>query len=181
MTAPSDATTDTMASSSTMDATRIAKRRVPALEVEKESLIVAETVDHEKSVGQEPPTAQVHAALVLGQIFFGLGSVVAALGLPSCNPLAFALVREAIAGMLLLSADYWFHHRKQRDSSCRSPVLRNPTRFILLGLVIYGNQAGGIVGIKLAGPVAAAVWQPSQPILTAAISISLGWEPFNWS
>jgi hypothetical protein len=41
---------------------------------------------------------------------------------------------------------------------------------------MFGNQAGVIAGIKLAGPVTAAVWQPSQPILTAAICITLRWE-----
>jgi drug/metabolite transporter (DMT)-like permease len=54
-------------------------------------------------------------------------------------------------------------------------------RFCLLGFVMYGNQAGVIAGIKLAGPVAAAVWQPSQPIMTAAISMVAGWEVPNRS
>lgn len=51
--------------------------------------------------------------------------------------------------------------------------------FAVLGLVVFGNQAGFIVGIKMAGPVTASVWQPSQPIFTAAICMALGWEPIQ--
>lgn len=46
-------------------------------------------------------------------------------------------------------------------------------------MLIYGNQAAYIAGIKLAGPVAAAVWQPSQPVMTAALSMAAGWEPLR--
>jgi drug/metabolite transporter (DMT)-like permease len=125
----------------------------------------------------------VHVALILGQVFFGMGSVIVALGLPACNPFAFALYREVVAGAILLAL-----------SSCQASSFANivanatdsPTvkikpndypRFVLLGLAIFGNQAAYIAGIKLAGPVAAAVWQPSQPIMTAAIGMILGWEP----
>ena len=51
--------------------------------------------------------------------------------------------------------------------------------FATLGFVVFGNQAGFIVGIKLAGPVTASVWQPCQPIFTAAICMALGWEPLQ--
>ena len=44
---------------------------------------------------------------------------------------------------------------------------------------MYGNQVG-VAGIKLAGPVASAVWQePSQPVMTAAICMLAGWEAPN--
>lgn len=49
--------------------------------------------------------------------------------------------------------------------------------FAVLGLVVFGNQAGFIVGIKLTDPVTASVWQPSQPIMTAAICMAWGMEP----
>jgi len=52
-------------------------------------------------------------------------------------------------------------------------------RFVLLGGVVYGNQACFVTGIKLAGPVAGAIWQPSQPLITAALSMLLGYEPVN--
>ena len=47
---------------------------------------------------------KVQAALITAQICFGLGGVISALGLPACNPFAFALYREIAAGALLLLA-----------------------------------------------------------------------------
>jgi len=136
---------------------------------------------------------KVHSSLVLGQVFFGLGSVIAALGLPSCNPLAFALARESCAGVLLLGADQLVSRRRAASigedgdriigtssSTFFDPLRQHTVRFLLLGIMIFSNQAGNIAGIKLAGPVAAAVWQPSQPIITAAISMCMKSEPINW-
>jgi len=53
-------------------------------------------------------------------------------------------------------------------------------RIILIcGCGIFASQACYIVGIKLSGAIAASVWQPSQPIITAAICMLLQWEPYN--
>lgn len=157
------------------------------LVVDDSSSVVEEEVEHSVLVishqAPAPSSARVNAALILGQSFFGLGSVIAALGLPACNPFAFALYREVTAGLLLLTAataattlrarrhPYIHHHPL-------IPLCQNPLRFLWLGLAIFANQAGGIVGIKLAGPIAAAVWQPSQPIMTAAICMAWKQEPF---
>ena len=126
---------------------------------------------------------KVQAALIIAQICFGLGGVISALGLPACNPFAFALYREIAAGALLLLAVHSSISISSTATKSRiqpsPPILREWKRFTLLGLALFGNQAGVIAGIKLAGPVAAAVWQPSQPIITAAICMMLGWEAPN--
>ena len=126
---------------------------------------------------------KVQAALIIAQICFGLGGVISALGLPACNPFAFALYREIAAGALLLLAAHSSISISSGTTTSRiqssPPILREWKRFALLGLALFGNQAGVIAGIKLAGPVAAAVWQPSQPIITAAICMVLGWEAPN--
>lgn len=132
----------------------------------------------------KPKPLLVNSCLILAQIIFGLGTVIAALGLPACYPFSFALYRELCAGFLLLcAAAFWSSsspgQQEQPTSLFFKPILESPFRFALLGLTIYGNQAGFIVGIKLAGGVAAAVWQPSQPIMTAAISMALKREPMN--
>lgn len=135
----------------------------------------------------KPKPLLVNSCLILAQIIFGLGTVIGALGLPACNPFAFALYREICAGFLLLcAAAFWSssssssgQQQEQQTNLFFKPILESPFRFALLGLTIYGNQAGFIVGIKLAGGVAAAVWQPSQPIITAAISMALKREPAN--
>ena len=36
-----------------------------------------------------------------------------------------------------------------------------------------------ITGLKLSNAVAGAVWQPSQPLMTAAICMFMGWEPLE--
>ena len=117
-------------------------------------------------------TARVHGALIVVQVFFGCGSVVGSLGLPSFNPMVFALIREVCAGALLVGASVatsqlWPWHMRREHLP----------RFFLLGVMIFGNQAGFIVGIKLSTAVAASIWQPSQPIMTCAICMALGWEP----
>jgi drug/metabolite transporter (DMT)-like permease len=135
-----------------------------------------------------PKAYVVNASLILCQLFFGLGSVITALGLPASNPFAFGLYREISAGLLLLAAA----HITTKTTSSVVPsgvsqsfqALIYPLRtdletFLLLGLFIFGNQAAIVAGVKLLGPVTAAVWQPSQPIMTAAISMVSGREPWN--
>ena len=225
---------------------------------------------------------KIHGALIFGQVCFGVGSVITALGLPAVPPFVFALYREIAAGMVLILASYILEHAsllelmaieraqatKKRHSSrvvvvrsaavsssvsfvptTNKPDERNTTnnkesntatlldherssshgststqqrpfatphlvqtlrhrvgrttrrilegshpytsslsvllprrdwwRFVLLGGVVYGNQACFVTGIKLAGPVAGAIWQPSQPLITAALSMLLGYEPVN--
>jgi drug/metabolite transporter (DMT)-like permease len=143
-----------------------------------------------------PKHQKMHWALILANVFFGVGAVVGALGLPATHPLVFALVRELGAGLILLSISMYFYRQpvgsttdRRADDDHRSEPMMLPyalrawtdqwKRFALLGLVVFGNQAGFIVGIKMAGPVTASVWQPSQPIFTAAICMALGWEPIQ--
>lgn len=53
--------------------------------------------------GDVPSAWAVHGALGLAQVIFGVGAVVAKLGLEQFNPLMFALIREGIAGPLRLA------------------------------------------------------------------------------
>mmetsp|Transcript_13120 Transcript_13120/g.24858 ORF Transcript_13120/g.24858 Transcript_13120/m.24858 type:complete len:418 (+) Transcript_13120:125-1378(+) len=137
---------------------------------------------------------RMHGALILANVFFGVGGVVGALGLKATHPLSFALLREFWAGLILLGISIYLQNVNDHEaetskrlspsshhsSSWLYPLLAwrvHWKSFVLLGLAVFGNQAGFIVGIKMAGPVTAAVWQPSQPIFTAAISMALLLEP----
>ena len=155
-------------------------------------------------VASIPKRQKIHVALILANVFFGAGAVLGALGLPATHPLVFALLREIGAGVILLTLSMYLYRQPPTGlvpGSLRSdtllPVLgsckTNPLvtmlpyalrawtvhwkRFALLGLAVFGNQAGFIVGVKMAGPITASVWQPSQPIFTAALCMALGWEP----
>mmetsp|Transcript_29111 Transcript_29111/g.37565 ORF Transcript_29111/g.37565 Transcript_29111/m.37565 type:complete len:504 (-) Transcript_29111:152-1663(-) len=120
-----------------------------------------------------PKPFLVHGALVTVQTIFGVGSVVGALGLPAFNPLVFALIREIFAGFLLLAASI------AATKLWPTAGITHWRRFAGLGFFIFMNQACVIIGIKLSDAVAGSIWQPSQPIMTAAICMMMGWEPIN--
>ena len=151
-----------------------------------------EDANHESSSTTTTTTTNkvlVQSALIMSQTFFGVGSVVAALGLPKCNPFVFAMIREISAAVILSCLAFWstttIRRRNKRQEEEEGEQLQNVSvwnhkvRFFCLGMAIFANQSCAIVGIKLAGPVASAVWQPSQPIITAAICILMRWEPIN--
>jgi drug/metabolite transporter (DMT)-like permease len=120
--------------------------------------------------GSIPSPARVHGALGLCQVLFGAGAVVGALGLPAFNPLVFALLREALAAPLLATAAYVTTRTTLTDVAPYSRL------FGECGALIFGNQVLFVVGLKLSNPVAGAIWQPSQPIFTAALASFIGAE-----
>ena len=134
---------------------------------------------------QSPERYLVHLALISAEVFFGLGGVVGALSLPATHPLKFALHRELWAGLVLLGISAYFQGKKDaRSKDDAKPPLTTTSsnttqwrRFVLLGFILFGIQSGFIVGLKMAGPLTASVWMPTKPIFTAAISMTLGWEP----
>ena len=121
-----------------------------------------------------PSLWAVHGALILAQIMFGGGSVVGKLGVESFNPLLFALIRECIAGPLLLLMAL------SHDGKLRPKQGKDWGLVIIMGLCIFTNQAFMIIGVKLAGAIISSAWQCSQPIFTLVISLSLGWESATW-
>lgn len=137
---------------------------------------------------------RAHGALLCANFFFGMSAIVGALGLPATHPLVFALYREVLAGALLMVLSCYFYNNNddvdndtieedpKRINRKNSNFLRGAMKsqwksFAVLGFLVFGNQAGAIVGLQLTDPVTLSVWQPSQPIMAAAISMALGWEP----
>lgn len=120
--------------------------------------------------GSTPSVYVVHGALIATQVIFGGGSVVGKLGVDKFNPILFALIREVCAGTLLLG---WAVYA---DGAQRLRRRRDAVLFAACGLFIFANQACFIIGDKLAGPVLASAWQPTQPVFTLVISLLLGWE-----
>ena len=141
-----------------------------------------------------PKQVFVHAALTLANAMFGLGSIIGAIGLPATNPLAFTTIREVISGVLLLilsivsvtkpnpvqdtnniSDDN--HHNYNPYIFPRS--WQHFQKFCKLGFFLFVTQACYIVGLQLAGPVTASIWQPSAPSFTAALAMFWGLEPWS--
>jgi drug/metabolite transporter (DMT)-like permease len=123
----------------------------------------------------------VHAALILANIIFGLGSIIGALGLPATNPLAFTFERELVAGILLLILSFLVGSTSPLtgtadDEYLLIPKMRHWKSFATIGFCLFACQAGYICGLILVGPVTGSIWQPSTPIFTAAISMLMGLE-----
>lgn len=115
--------------------------------------------------------SQVNVALFVVQTNFSVGAIVASIGMPSLNPLMFALIREAAAGTLL-SLCAW-----SRGAPRSVPRREDWGRFIVIGCCVAGTQLFAIVGLTLSSQaVDFALWQPTQPIFVAAASIMVGWE-----
>jgi len=115
-----------------------------------------------------PSVLLVHVALIVTQLSFGGGSVVGKFGVHGTNPIVFALIREGIAGPLLVMIAIVLHRER--------PALNDIPRLLACGVCIFGNQLCFIVGVKLADPTTGSVWQPSQPIFTTALAVVLGYE-----
>ena len=95
--------------------------------------------------------------------------MVGRLGVAKFNPMVFALIREVVAGFLLL---LWALYK---DGPV-TPRRRDALLFLSCGFFIFTNQAAFIIGDKLAGAVLGSAWQPTQPVFTLLISIALRWE-----
>jgi drug/metabolite transporter (DMT)-like permease len=130
--------------------------------------------------GEAPSKIYIYSALISAQVIFGISAVVGTIGLPSFHPLTFALVRESNATLLLLLAAHVVSIYSGREGGLLSGSLKDWKLIFVSGLGIFMSQAFYIVGIKLSNAVAASVWQPSQPILTAAVCMMMGWEQFNF-
>jgi len=129
---------------------------------------------------QASPTKHlVHIGLATAQILFGISAVVGTVGLPSFHPLTFALVRESSATIILLAAAHVTSNYVGRTGGVLSGSLHDWKLFFVSGLGIFLSQAFYITGIKLSSAVAASVWQPSQPIITAAVCMIIGLEKFS--
>mmetsp|Transcript_14307 Transcript_14307/g.21487 ORF Transcript_14307/g.21487 Transcript_14307/m.21487 type:complete len:425 (-) Transcript_14307:1044-2318(-) len=130
---------------------------------------------------QKPPSYLIHSALCTAQVIFGISAVVGSIGLPSFHPLTFALVREACASLVLLAAAHFASLKAGRKGGIISGSIEDFPKFVICGIGLFGSQAFFIIGIKLSSAVAASVWQPTQPIFTAAVCMLLGWEPFSFT
>jgi len=118
----------------------------------------------------KPSTWKVHGALILTQVIFGVGAVVGKFGVAKFNPVVFILIREAIAGPLLLVLAFF------REKSNWGISWEDVPLFFIAGFCLFGTQTCFLIGVKLSSAVLGSAWQPSQPIITVFIAIMLGWE-----
>eukprot|EP00298_Acanthocystis_sp_HF-20_P026479 c4203_g1_i1.p1 GENE.c4203_g1_i1~~c4203_g1_i1.p1 ORF type:complete len:359 (+),score=107.34 c4203_g1_i1:40-1116(+) len=112
-------------------------------------------------------------AQIFAQISFGISAVIGELGLPTVNPVLFALVREGVAGPILCLVAIVVSRKYQKPLL---PTKDMRWRLFVCGIAMFVNQFCSITGMKLAGGVTQSIWQPTQPIFTLILAIFLGFE-----
>ena len=117
-------------------------------------------------------TCAVHAAPIVASSIWGAGSVVSKLGVHDTNPLLFSLIRDCLAGPCLCAIAYALRAERPRRKHWR--------RLTLLGACVFCDQSFNVVGVKLSSAITSALWQPTTPIITTAIALSIGQERFTW-
>eukprot|EP01059_Diplonema_ambulator_P019643 TRINITY_DN3326_c0_g2_i2.p1 TRINITY_DN3326_c0_g2~~TRINITY_DN3326_c0_g2_i2.p1 ORF type:complete len:461 (+),score=133.55 TRINITY_DN3326_c0_g2_i2:1162-2544(+) len=122
--------------------------------------------------GSIPPLWKLHGAMLICQLSFGGGAIVGKLGVSGTNPVLFALIREGIAGPILVALAL--------IQKVEYPRREHLLRLFAAGVCIFLNQFAFIVGLKLSDPTTGSVWQPSQPIFTCMLAIFLGYEQPDW-
>ncbi len=130
--------------------------------------------------GSEPSSLLVQLGLFSAHAILGISAVVATIGLSSFHPLTFVLIRGVCASTILLIVSHFYSISMGRERGILSGSRKDWSKFALSGFGIFSAQVCCITGIKLTSAVTATVWQPSAPIITAAVCMILGWEPFSF-
>ena len=88
------------------------------------------------------------------------------LGLPSTNPVLFALIRDGIAGPILCVIAFALNRQ--------IPAFKDIRLFLIPGFWLFLNQLTFTVGLKISSSITASAWQPSQGILAVIYGYILG-------
>jgi len=121
------------------------------------------------SASQNDSTPSTHGGV--------LGRHICRLGVESFNPILFVGIRDGVGGPLLVLTAVALYCL--RGGAAPVPACGDVPRFAAAGFCLYCSQAFFIVGEKLSSAMIGSAWQPSQPIFTTLIAVSLGWEPLT--
>lgn len=113
-----------------------------------------------------------NASMLASNVLFGLGNVVGKIGLDETNPIVFALLRELMAGPLLLFAAFLL----ERHTMYAKWRRKDGRLFVASGCCVFGSNFCYILGLKFAGSTSAGIWQPSQPLFITLLAIYVGFE-----
>lgn len=121
------------------------------------------------------PVLRAHAALLLCACIYSGWNITAARCLAVVSPITFSLVRE-LASIVVLYA--W---AALVEGPLRMPPPADRWRFVLLGFILAAFQLCFAVGVALAGPQTAAIFQCIEPSTAAVIGALVGAEPPTWA
>jgi len=116
----------------------------------------------------------LHASLLFGvNVIFAGNALLSKVSLDKgVNPIAFSLLRDLLAAVILLFAAF-------ATDQWRAPVDKSEVaRVVLLGLLgICGGQLLFLVALLYVQPASVAMFQLLQPLFTPLLSAALGMEP----
>ena len=121
------------------------------------------------SVRAGPRPWQIHAALVGGQVGFGLFPILGKLGLSGIPPLPFAAFRVGAAALILEGL--------RRARAPERVEARDRPRLFLYGLLgVSFNQVLFILGLYLTTAINTTILTTTIPVFTLAAAVALGRE-----
>ena len=114
-----------------------------------------------------------HLALALANGILGVGSVITKIGLAGCNPIVFALLREALAAPLLFGLSCALESRRESGTKF---TRRDAFQFAVAGLMLFGTNLLFLIGVKVVGATPGSIWQSSLPVFTLLMGVLFGLE-----
>jgi drug/metabolite transporter (DMT)-like permease len=121
-----------------------------------------------------PATVVAHGAMVFAQVIFGAGTVLVGgdMAAHPIDPVVFALIREALAGLVLGIAAAALERTL--------PERRDLPRVFACGVAVWATNLLFIFGVQMVSKANAAavgtLMQPCLPIVATLLSIMLGYE-----
>lgn len=112
-----------------------------------------------------------HVFAVMANVLYAVNNVVTKMTLGNFSPILFQLIREAIAGPILIAIAYWWEPVRVQRSHL--------WLFLAAGSCMWGINLSFAVGVKMTGAVTAAAWQPANPVLLTLLATLCGTESFS--
>jgi drug/metabolite transporter (DMT)-like permease len=121
-------------------------------------------------------------------MIFGSGAVAGAFGLTGhggAHPVVFGGLRAVICAVVLTTSSVVLKCCSAATTRSAAPALStllsdDRRHYARTCFFLFSGEVFYILGVALAGPVTASLWQPSQPVFTLLFVTCSGLERFRW-
>lgn len=98
------------------------------------------------------------------------------------SPVVYAFMRDVIASVVLLTAAYVVERARPDGSGRFVPAKADAFEFIVVGILgVWGAQGLSAMAVAQTTPAFFSFFSPLYPVITLALSLALGMEPFHRS